>query len=115
MQSRTLLTLLWDPRGFEIWRNKAGCWEEYEPVEGTWMWTDGLTEAVTAMLEGRQPLAEITHDLHLLEVIEAAAASARKGRWASVTSRFRELDLRLGEHRRDLHHLHDHTRPADEQ
>jgi predicted dehydrogenase len=36
----------WDPRGYEIWRNKSGCWEEYEPVEGTWTWTDGLTEAV---------------------------------------------------------------------
>lgn len=105
----------WDPRGYEIWRNSAGCWEEYEPVEGTWMWTDGLAEAVMALLEGRQPLAEITHDLHLIEVIEAAAASAREGRWMRITSRFRELDLSLREHRRDLHHLHDHTRPPDEQ
>ncbi|HEU0180086.1 MAG TPA: Gfo/Idh/MocA family oxidoreductase [Blastocatellia bacterium] len=105
----------WDPRGFEIWRNKSGCWEEYEPVEGTWMWADGLTEAVMALFEGRQPLAEITHDLHLLEVIEAAAASAKAGRWIAIASRFRELDLSLREHRRDLHHLHDHTRPADEQ
>lgn len=105
----------WDPRGFEIWRNESGCWEEYEPVEGTWMWTDGLTEAVTALFEGRRPLAEISHDLHLLEVIEAAAASANEGRWITVTSRFGELDLSLREHRRDLHHLHDHTRPADEQ
>jgi predicted dehydrogenase len=105
----------WDPRGFEIWRNRSGCWEEYEPVEGTWMWTDGLAEAVTALFDGRQPLAEITHDLHLLEVIEAADASARQGRWVPVASRFRELDLRPGEYRRDLHHLHDHTRPADEQ
>jgi predicted dehydrogenase len=105
----------WDPRGFEIWRNESGCWEEYEPVEGTWMWTDGLTETVTAMFEGRSPLAEITHDLHLLEVIEAAAASAKEGRWKRIASRFRELDLRLGKQRRDLHHLHDHTRPAGEQ
>jgi predicted dehydrogenase len=105
----------WDPRGYEIWRNESGCWEEYEPVEGTWMWTDGLIEAVTALFEGRQPLAEITHDLHLLEVIEAAASSANEGRWIAVSSRFREFDLSLREHRRDLHHLHDHTRPADEQ
>jgi predicted dehydrogenase len=105
----------WDPRGFEIWRNESGCWEEYEPVEGTWMWTDGLTEVVTAIFEGRPPLVEITHDLHLLEVIEAAASSANEGRWTPVASRFRELDLRLEKHRRDLHHLHDHTRPADEQ
>ncbi|HEY7184051.1 MAG TPA: Gfo/Idh/MocA family oxidoreductase [Blastocatellia bacterium] len=105
----------WDPRGFEIWRNKSGCWEEYEPVEGTWTWTGGLTEAVMASIEGRRPLAEITHDLHLLEVIEAAAASAKEGRWAQVNSRFYDLDLSLREHQRDLHHLHDHTRPADEQ
>jgi predicted dehydrogenase len=105
----------WDPRGFEIWRNEAGCWEEYEPVDGTWSWTDGLAEAVTALFEGRKPLTEITHDLHLLEIVEAAARSALEGRWVSVTSRFPELDLGLGEQRRDLHHLHDHTRPADEQ
>ncbi|HKQ79284.1 MAG TPA: Gfo/Idh/MocA family oxidoreductase [Blastocatellia bacterium] len=113
--SANLLGDDWDPRGFEIWRNESGRWEEYEPVEGTWMWTDGLTEAVTALFEGREPLAEITHDLHLLEVIEAAAASAKEGRWAPINSRFRELDLSLGEHRRDFHRLHDHTRPADEQ
>ncbi len=105
----------WDPRGYEIWRNESGFWESYEPVERTWMWTDGLTEAVTAMFEGRRPLAEITHDLHLLEVFEAAAASAKEGRWAPISSRFRELDLSLKEKRHDLHHLHDHTRPADEQ
>jgi predicted dehydrogenase len=105
----------WDPRGFEIWRNQSGCWEEYEPVEGTWNWTDGLTETVMALFDGRPPIAEITHDLHLLEVIEAAVASAKGGRWASIASRFRAYDLSLREHKRDLHHLHDHTRPPDEQ
>jgi predicted dehydrogenase len=105
----------WDPRGFEIWRNEAGCWEGYEPLEGTWMWTDGLAETVMALSEGREPLAEITHDLHLLEIVEAAERSAKECRWMTISSSFRELDLRLSEQRRDLHHLHDHTRPADEQ
>lgn len=105
----------WDPRGFEIWNNNAGCWHEYEPIEGTWTWTDGLAEAVTALFEGREPLAEITQDLHLLEIVEAAAHSARERRWISLSSRFRELDLRPAGKRRDQHHLHDHTRPADEQ
>jgi predicted dehydrogenase len=105
----------WDPRGFEIWRNEAGCWEEYEPVEGTWMWADGLAETVIALSEGRAPLTEITHDLHLLEIVEAAERSAKECRWMTISSRFRELDLSLREQRRDLHHLHDHTRPADEQ
>ncbi|MBO0719968.1 MAG: Gfo/Idh/MocA family oxidoreductase [Blastocatellia bacterium] len=105
----------WDPRGFEIWGNNAGCWHEYEPIEGTWTWTDGLAEAVTALFEGREPLAEITQDLHLLEIVEAAAQSARERRWVSLSSRFREFDLRPAGKRHDPHHLHDHTRPADEQ
>jgi predicted dehydrogenase len=105
----------WDPRGYEIWRNEAGRWEEYEPVDGTWMWTDGLTEAVTALVEEREPLAEITHDLHLLEIVEVAERSARERRWLSITSGFRELDLKLVGRQRDLQHLHDHTRPPEEQ
>lgn len=105
----------WDPRGFEIWRNQAGCWEEYGPVEETWLWTDGLVEAVIALYEQREPLAEITHDLHLLEVIEAAQRSARDERWISLKSAFLDLDLSLSGDRRAQHHLHDHTRPADEQ
>jgi predicted dehydrogenase len=113
--SANLLGDDWDPRGFEIWRNEAGRWEEYEAVEGTWMWTDGLAEIINALFEGRAPLAEITHDLHLLEIVEAAERSAKEGRWVKISSRFRELNLSLNEQRRDLHHLHDHTRPADEQ
>jgi hypothetical protein len=60
-------------------------------------------------------LTEITHDLHLLEVIEAAQLSARDGQWMKVKSSFRDLDLSLDAGKRALHHLHDHTRPADEQ
>ncbi len=104
----------WDPRGFEIWRNSAGCWEEFEPLEPTWLWADGLAEMVNALREKRQPLHSVEHDIHLLEVIEASSKAARERRAIAVQSRFRPLDLRLGE-RQDRHHLHDHTRPANEQ
>jgi len=104
----------WDPRGFEIWRNSAGCWEEFEPLDPTWLWADGLGEMVNALREERQPLYSLEHDIHLLEVIEAGSTAAREKRSIAVQSRFRPLDLRLHE-RQDRHHLHDHTRPADEQ
>lgn len=104
----------WDPRGFEIWRNSAGCWEEFEPLDPTWLWADGLAEMVNALREKRQPLHSVEHDIHLLEVIEASSKAARKRRAIAVQSRFRPLDLRL-EERQDRHHLHDHTRPANEQ
>ncbi|MDR3674693.1 MAG: Gfo/Idh/MocA family oxidoreductase [Acidobacteriota bacterium] len=107
----------WDPRGVEIWRNEAGRWEEYEPIESTWHWADGLRELVMALVEGRAPLADIGHDIHLLEIIEAARRAAREGSAVAVTSRFRPLDLRLRdqESRHLRHQVHDHTRPEDEQ
>ncbi len=107
----------WDPRGFEIWRNEEGCWKEYEPIEGTWLWTDGLNEMVMALRQDRAPLAELTQDLHLLEVLEAAQQAAKEARAIPIVSRFRPLDLHpeAFKARADRHHLHDHTRPADEQ
>lgn len=104
----------WDPRGFEIWRNSAGCWEEFESFDPTWLWGDGLAEMVHALREERPPLQNLDHDIHLLEVIEATTRAAREKRAIPVESRFQPLDLWL-EERQDRHHLHDHTRPADEQ
>jgi len=48
----------WDPRGFEIWRNSAGCWEEFEPVDPTWLWADGLAEIVHALAEKTTTIAQ---------------------------------------------------------
>jgi predicted dehydrogenase len=104
----------WDPRGFEIWRNESNCWEEYEPVEPTWLWADGLAELAAALREGRSPLHDNRHDLHLIEVIDACSASARSGRFVPLRSRFPALDLRAAK-MPERHTLHDHTRPSDEQ
>ena len=104
----------WDPRGFEIWQNSRGCWQEYEPIDPTWLWADGLSEMVSALREQREPCHNIDHDIHLLEVIEASKRAAREKRSVPVQSRFAPLNLDLDE-RQDRHHLHDHTRPADEQ
>ena len=104
----------WDPRGFEIWHNDAGCWEEFEPIDPTWLWADGLAEMVNALQEDRPPLHNLDHDIHLLEVIEGSGKAAAEKRAVAVQSRFQPLDLRL-EERQDRHHLHDHTRPPDEQ
>ena len=104
----------WDPRGFEIWRNTAGRWEEFEPIDPTWLWADGLAEMVTALQQKREPLHSIEQDIHLLEVIESSVQAAGEKKAIAVQSRFPPLNLRL-EERQDRHHLHDHTRPADEQ
>ncbi|MGH3039271.1 MAG: Gfo/Idh/MocA family protein [Gaiellaceae bacterium] len=107
----------WDPRGFEIWRNEEGRWEEYEAIDPTWLWADGLREAVLAVREDRPPLADPMHDLHVLEIVDAARQAAVDGLAVAVSSRFGPLYLRPEEAagRSDRQHLHDHTRPPDEQ
>ena len=69
------------------------CWEEFEPLDPTWLWADGLAEMVNALREKRQPLHSLEQDLHLLEVIEASTRAAREKRAIAVQSRFQPLDL----------------------
>ena len=60
------------------------------------------------------PLASLEQDLHLLDVIAAARESVANRAPVSVDSSFAALDLRLELPPR-IEHLHDHTRPSDEQ
>ena len=105
----------WDPRGLEVWRNEAGRWEVYEPIEPTWLWADGLRELVLAVREERPPLADIEHDLHVLDVISAVKTAALERSAVRVESDFEPPALRLDVAMEDSTHLHDHTRPTDEQ
>jgi predicted dehydrogenase len=104
----------WDPTGLEIWRNRDAAWTSFDPIDATWLWADGLREAVVALTDDREPLTSAEHDLHLLDVIDAARVSTSENRPIQVTSGFGALDLgvQLGAAR---HLLHDHTRSADEQ
>lgn len=104
----------WDPRGLELWRTTDGAWRSFEPLDATWLWTDGLREAVDALRAARPPLVEPAQDLHVLDVIDAARTSARTGAPASVDSTFPPLDLTI-ELDRSGAYAHDHTRPVDEQ
>lgn len=106
----------WDPQGLEIFRESAGFWELIEPEDSTWLWTDGLREAVSALQSGRPPLAEPALDLHVHELISAAVRSAAAGHPVEVRSRFPALDaLRLPGPTAGQVHVHDRTRSADEQ
>ena len=104
----------WDPRGIEVWRNATGRWELIEPVDSTWLWADGLRELVLALRDGRPPLAESAHDLHLLDIVAAAREATSTRSAAHVSSDFPPLSLRL-DSPQGVEQLHDHTRSPDEQ
>jgi predicted dehydrogenase len=105
----------WDPHGLEVWREPQGAWELYEPDDPTWLWTDGLREAVIALHEGRRPLADPDLDVHLLEVIEAAERSAAERVTVPVASRVEPLAVLRLPRVEPARYVHDRTRPADEQ
>ena len=104
----------WDPQGVELWREDAQTWTVREPDDTTWLWTDGLREAVSALHGDRPPLADPAIDVHVLEVIAAAGRAASDGIAVAVESRFETFAaLRLRD--RPGAHVHDRTRAADEQ
>jgi predicted dehydrogenase len=112
--SANLLGDDWDPAGFEIWTNGRGAWEQYESLDPTWHWSDGLREVVAAIRGGRRPLVDLGHDVHVLDVIAAARRSAAERVAVDVNSEFGLLDLTL-EPDPDVTRRHDHTRAPDEQ
>jgi len=104
----------WDPQGIELWQEASARWEQLEPEDATWLWTDGLRDIVAAIRDGRSPLAEPLLDVHLHEVISAAAQAAASGTAVAVESRFPELGA-LRYEPPPPGHVHDRTRPPDEQ
>lgn len=104
----------WDPAGIDIWRTRQGSWESLEALDATWHWTDGLREAVAALQEGRPPAGDPAHDLHLLEILDATDRALRSGGTIKTVTRFTPqiADQTVPSART---HLHDRTRPPDEQ
>jgi predicted dehydrogenase len=105
----------WDPRGYQIYRAAQSSWRDVEPIDPTWLWTDGLRDLVAALLEERAPLGNIEQDLHLLEVMDAAGTAASQRAAIRVISRFDPVDLRLAPDEIPQGHIHDHTRSPEEQ
>ena len=91
--SANLLGDDWDPHGIELFRERTASWELIEPDDATWLWTDGLREAVAAIREGRAPLGDPQLDVHLLDVIDAATRVRGRGadasRWSADSRRSR--------------------------
>jgi predicted dehydrogenase len=105
----------WDPAGIEVFRPDWGHWRSYESPDRTWHWTDGLREAVLALATGSPVATDLDHDIHVVDVLRAAARSAADdGRPVPVSSEFGPLDLTCDFDAAGAV-IHDHTRPPQEQ
>jgi predicted dehydrogenase len=100
----------WDPDGYEIWQNTAGCWQLFKETHPDWPWTDGLRHFVECIRMGSTPLTTPEHALHVLEVMLEAQIAAREGRTRNVQSSFTPPVSESGSRAPAAHRVHDRTR-----
>ncbi|PYK98953.1 MAG: gfo/Idh/MocA family oxidoreductase, partial [Verrucomicrobia bacterium] len=78
----------WDPDGYEIWQNNAGCWQCFKETQPEWPWADGLRHLVECIQEGTRPTITPEHAYHVLEVMVKAQAAGRDGQTKIIEARF---------------------------
>jgi predicted dehydrogenase len=100
----------WDPDGYELWQNSAGCWQLFKETQPDWPWTDGLRHLVECARNKAPLRVTPEHALHVLEVMLQAQAAGRDGQARTVESTFTPPAFE-GEAERVLaHRVHDRTR-----
>jgi predicted dehydrogenase len=100
----------WDPDGYELWQNSAGCWQCFKETQPDWPWTDGLRHLVECIHSGVRPLATPEHARHVLEVMLRAQEAGRDGRTRAVESTFAPLVFAEEAETVARHRVHDRTR-----
>ena len=102
----------WDPDGYELWQNAAGCWQFFNETTPDWSWADGLSHLVDCLHHNKTPAVTKEHAFHVLEIILKAQQSAREGRALPIESTFEPV--RTAQSRRPesepAHLAHDRTR-----
>jgi predicted dehydrogenase len=101
----------WDPDGYEVWQNSAGCWQLFKETQPDWPWTDGLRHLVECIRGGVRPQVTPEHAFHVLEVMIEAQQSAREGRTRTIQSTFQPAAFAAESVETvAAHRVHDRTR-----
>jgi predicted dehydrogenase len=59
------------------------------PDPETYVWQEGASKISEALVKGTEPLINVEHALHVLEVIEATRESGTTGRRVMLQSKFK--------------------------
>jgi predicted dehydrogenase len=104
----------WDPDGYELWQNSAGCWQYFKETQPDWPWTDGLRHLVDCIRGGARPQLSPEHAYHVLEVMLRAQQAGRDGQARWVESTFPPLTFAETAEVPAAHRVHDRTRQHGE-
>ncbi len=78
----------WDPDGYELWQNSAGCWQVFKETTPDWPWADGLRHAVESLQQGTKPFVTPRHALHVIEIMLKTLQAGREGIALPIVSTF---------------------------
>ncbi|MGH9159094.1 MAG: Gfo/Idh/MocA family protein [Vicinamibacteraceae bacterium] len=79
----------WAPFGVDLATTDHEKPRRFAPDPGAYVWQQGATVIAEALVMGREPLINVEHALHVLEVIEATRASGESGKRIALTSSFK--------------------------
>lgn len=100
----------WDPDGYELFQNGAGCWQVFRETTPDWPWTDGLNHLVECIRNGTKPLVTPEQALHVLEIMLKAQQAGGEGRTLALESTFAPPVFAEPAAREAAHRMHDRTR-----
>lgn len=79
----------WAPHGVDMVTHDHEAPQRFVPDPGTYVWQQGATVISESMVTGTEPLINVEHALHVLEVIEATRASGDTGKKIKLESTFK--------------------------
>jgi predicted dehydrogenase len=79
----------WAPHGVDLVTHDHEAVQRMIPDPGTYVWQEGASVISASMVTGTEPLINVEHALHVLEVIEATRASSNTGRKIKMESTFK--------------------------
>jgi len=100
----------WDPDGFELWQNAAGCWQVFRETDPEWPWTDGLRHLVECVRAGQRPVVVPEHARHVLEIMLRAETAAKTGQAQALETTFTPLEFAGTGRAEPAHLMHDRSR-----
>jgi len=100
----------WDPDGYELWQNAAGCWQVFKETDPGWLWSDGLRHFIECVHNGTRPLATPEHALHVLEIMLKAQQASQEGRMLEIESTFEPPVFEESNPTEPAHLMHDRSR-----
>lgn len=79
----------WAPHGVDMATHDNEKTQRFVPDPGAYVWQEGATVISDALLNKTEPLINVEHALHVLEVIEATRASGKTGKKVMLQSTFK--------------------------